>query len=129
MIGYGQNKYQFISVFDCADALVHSLKSNQANEIFNLGSDNPPTVKNLLSNLIKHANSKSFLIPTFHPAVKVILGILDSFNLSLMYPEQYLIADKDYILDTTSLKIDLGFVPKDSDQEMLFRGFDSYLEN
>ena len=129
MIGHGQNRYQFISVFDCADALVHSLKSNQVNEIFNLGSDNPPTVRNLLSNLIKHADSKSFLIPTFHPAAKVLLGILDSFNLSLMYPEQYLIADKDCILDTTSLKNDLGFVPKDSDQEMLFTGFDSYLVN
>ena len=127
MIGSGKNRYQFISVFDCADALVHSLKSNQINKIFNLGSNNPPTVKNLLLNLIKYANSKSLLIPTFHPVAKVLLGILDTANLSLMYPEQYLIADKDYILDTTSLKNELGFMPKDSDQEMLLTGFDSYL--
>ena len=53
---------------------------------------------------------------------------LDSVNLSLMYPEQYLIADKDYVLDTASLKNELGFVPKDSDQEMLLEGFNSYLE-
>ena len=127
MIGSGKNRYQFISVFDCADALIHSLKSNQMNKIFNLGSNNPPTVKNLLLNLIKYADSKSLLIPTFHPVAKILLGILDTANLSLMYPEQYLIADKDYILDTTSLKNELGFMPKDSDQEMLLTGFDSYL--
>ena len=45
-----------------------------------------------------------------------------------MYPEQYLIADKDYVLDTASLKNELGFVPKASDQEMLLEGFNSYLE-
>tara|TARA_B100001750_G_C15505002_1_gene599779 strand:+ start:1643 stop:2623 length:981 start_codon:yes stop_codon:yes gene_type:complete len=128
MIGSGKNRYQFISVFDCADALIYGLKSNQTNQIFNLGSNNPPRVKNLLLNLIKHANSKSILIPTFHPIAKVLLGILDSVNLSLMYPEQYLIADKDYVLDTASLKNELGFVPKDSDQEMLLEGFNSYLE-
>ena len=49
LIGDGTNRYQFISVFDCAVALIHSLNPNSVAGIYNLGSDSPPDVNTLLN--------------------------------------------------------------------------------
>jgi dTDP-glucose 4,6-dehydratase len=45
-------------------------KAGVPNEAYNLGSLNPPPVRKLLGDLIKHAGSKSILIPTPGWAVK-----------------------------------------------------------
>lgn len=127
LIGDGTNRYQFISVFDCADALLHSLKSETKEGIYNLGSNNPPQVKELLNSLIHSVDSKSKLIKTSAPLVKSALALLDVINFSLLYPEQYLIADKDYLLDTSSLKNEFGFIPKYSDNEMISSAYEQYL--
>ena len=127
LIGDGTNRYQFISVFDCADALLHSFKSETKEGIYNLGSNNPPQVKELLNSLIHSVDSKSKLIKTSAPLVKSALALLDVMNFSLLYPEQYLIADKDYLLDTSSLKNEFGFIPKYSDNEMISSAYEQYL--
>mgnify|MGYP002876612232 CR=1 FL=1 len=44
MIGSGKNPYQFISVFDCAEAARLAWKAGVPNEAYNLGSLNPPPV-------------------------------------------------------------------------------------
>ena len=77
MIGSGKNPYQFISVFDCAEAARLAWKAGVPNEAYNLGSLNPPPVRKLLGDLIKHAGSKSILIPTPGWAVKRTLDLLD----------------------------------------------------
>jgi dTDP-glucose 4,6-dehydratase len=41
MIGSGRNPYQFISVFDCAEAARLAWRAGVPNEAYNLGSDNP----------------------------------------------------------------------------------------
>jgi nucleoside-diphosphate-sugar epimerase len=77
MIGSGRNPYQFISVFDCAEAARLAWKAGVPNEAYNLGSLNPPPVRKLLGDLIKHAGSKSILVPTPGWAVKRTLDLLD----------------------------------------------------
>ena len=99
MIGSGKNPYQFISVFDCAEAARLAWKAGVPNEAYNLGSINPPPVRKLLGDLIKHAGSKSILVPTPGWAVKRTLDLLDALNMPLMDPEQYLIADEMCVLD------------------------------
>ena len=77
MIGSGKNPYQFISVFDCAEAARLAWKAGVPNEAYNLGSLNPPPVRKLLGDLVKHAGSKSLLLPTPGWAVKRTLDMLD----------------------------------------------------
>ncbi len=48
MIGSGRNPYQFVSVFDCASAAELAWKAGVPNEAYNLGSDTPPSVRELL---------------------------------------------------------------------------------
>lgn len=126
MIGSGKNPYQFISVFDCADAAYRAWKAGVPNEAYNLGSINPPPVKKLLGDLVKHAGSKSILLPTWGFAVKRTLDFLDAINMPLMDPEQYLIADEMCVLDVSKGERDLGWVPAYRDEDMLIAAYDEY---
>lgn len=126
MIGSGKNPYQFISVFDCASACVAAWKAGFPNEAYNLGSDDPPPVKKLLGDLIKHAGSKSILLPTPAPLVKLTLNALDAVNLPIMDPEQYMIADEICILDTSKAKRELGWTPQYRDEDMLLAAYTEY---
>jgi dTDP-glucose 4,6-dehydratase len=126
MIGSGKNPYQFISVFDCAEAARLAWKAGVPNEAYNLGSLNPPPVRKLLGDLVKHAGSKSILVPTPGWAVKRTLDLLDRMNMPLMDPEQYLIADEMCVLDVSKGERDLGWVPQYNDGDMLIAAYDEY---
>ncbi|MBP1856610.1 NAD-dependent epimerase/dehydratase family protein [Rhizobium herbae] len=126
MIGSGKNPYQFISVFDCAEAARLAWKGGVPNEAYNLGSDNPPSVKKLLGDLIVHAGSKSFLLPTPAFAVKATLAAFDFINMPIMDPEQYLIADEMCIRETGKLKSELGWKAEYNDGAMLIAAYDEY---
>ena len=126
MIGSGRNPYQFISVFDCAEAARLAWKAGVPNEAYNLGSLNPPPVRKLLGGLVKHAGSKSFLLPTPAWAVKRTLDLLDLMNMPLMDPEQYLIADEMCVLDVSKGERDLGWVPQYRDEDMLIAAYSEY---
>ncbi len=125
-IGSGNNYYQFISVSDCANAVICAVEKGIPNEAYNLGSLNPPTVNALLKGLINRADSKSFLLPTPAFLVKFVLDMLDRIGMPIMDPEQYLIADETCVLDVSKGERDLGWVPQDTDEAMLIAAYDSY---
>jgi dTDP-glucose 4,6-dehydratase len=127
VIGKGLTRYQMISVFDLANAIALAL-DKKATGIFNLGSDNPPPVKELLAYLIQKEKSKSKL---FHlPQGLTIFGLnfLYFFRLSPLYPEQYKIASIDYILDTSKAKRELGWKSNFPDQQMMTDAYEYYVE-
>jgi dTDP-glucose 4,6-dehydratase len=126
MIGSGLNQYQFISVYDCASAAVAAWQSGLPNAEYNIGSDDPPPVRELLGRLIREASSRSFLVPMPAALVKMVLTALDRINLPLMDPEQYLIADEVCILDTSRAKRELGWQPRYRDDDMLLAAYREY---
>ncbi|KUM26243.1 NAD-dependent dehydratase [Mesorhizobium loti] len=126
MIGSGRNPYQFISVFDCAEAARAAWKAGVPNEAYNLGSLNPPPVKKLLGDLIRHAGSKSILLPTPGWVVKRTLDLLDLMNMPIMDPEQYLIADEECVLDVSKAERQLGWMPQYRDEDMLIAAYSEY---
>jgi dTDP-glucose 4,6-dehydratase len=126
MIGSGRNPYQFISVFDCAEAARLAFKAGVPNEAYNLGSLNPPPVRKLLGDLIRYAGSRSLLVPTPGWAVKRTLDLLDLINMPIMDPEQYLIADEHCVLDVSKAERELGWVPQYRDEDMLIAAYKEY---
>lgn len=126
MIGSGRNPYQFISVYDCAEAARLAWEFDVPNREYNLGSDNPPSVRELLGGLIRDAGSKSVLLPTPGFAVKATLALLDRLNMPLMDPEQYLIADEYCVRDTQAMKHDFGWSPRHRDEDMLRAAYEEY---
>lgn len=126
LIGSGKNCYQMISVFDCVSAIQQCIKKGIPNKEYNLGSENPPTVKKLLSDTIHDVGSHSILIPTYGKLVKKTLAFLGSIGFELLYKEQYEIADENYIVDISSTKKDLDWAPKYSDEDMLAQAYEFY---
>ncbi len=126
MIGNGKNYYQFVSVGDCAESCIKAMEKGCPNEEYHVGSPTPPTVRELLTSLIKEANSKSILIPTWAPAVKFTLDLMDRAGFPIMDPEQYLIADETCVLDVTKAKEELGWESTEGDTEMLIEAYRSY---
>jgi dTDP-glucose 4,6-dehydratase len=126
MIGAGRNPYQFVSVFDCAEAALLAWQAGVPNSNYNVGSDNPPAVRDLLARLVEEAGSRSILLPTPAPLVKLTLGLLDRMNMPLMDPEQYLIADEICLLDCSKAKREIGWQPKYKDDDMLIAAYREY---
>ena len=127
-IGNGHNHYQMISVFDCVSAVLCAIDKGIPNKEYNLGSEQAPDVRTLLKNTIQQAGKHSFVMPTPGKLVKAVLRMLDNTGLTLMYPEQFMIADEEYILDITETKKDLGWQPQYNDADMLTEAYRMYRE-
>jgi dTDP-glucose 4,6-dehydratase len=127
LIGNGANRYQMVSVFDCASAAVCSARKGVVDGEFNLGSPDPPTVRALLTGLIRHANSKSILVPTPAAPLKFALRTLDRLNLPLLVPEQFEVADKDYVVDIEPTIRMLDWRPEHSDEDMMLVAYQQYV--
>lgn len=125
-IGIGRNPYQFVSVYDCAQAARLAWQAGVPNNVYNLGSKNPPSIRHLLGRLINEARSYSIIVPTPAPAVKFVLDALDWANLPLMDPEQYRIADEVCIVDTSAAERDLGWQASVDDTDMLLAAYWDY---
>jgi len=126
LIGDGSNPYQFISVFDCASAAARAAEKGVPNSAYNLGSVDPPSVRDLLKGLIDAAGSRSLLIPTPAGLVKGTLDLLDRIGTPLMDPEQYLIADERCIVDVSKADRELDWRPQHRDEDMLRAAYVEY---
>lgn len=126
LIGNGKNCYQMVSVRDCAEAIICAVEKGVPNDEFNLGSQNPPCIRDLLKFVCEKSGSKSMLLPTWAKGVKWILSVLETFGVPLMYKEQYKIADEQYIIDISKTCELLGWQPKDNDKDMLLEAYEEY---
>lgn len=129
LIGFGKNRFQFVSVHDCARASIMALKKDNPCETFNLGSANPPMVSELLEDLIREVSSKSFLLKTPGSLTKFALEVLNLLKISPMDPEQYRIADLDVSLDIAKAETLIDWVPQDHDSQMLRSAYEHWLEH
>lgn len=125
ILGDGRNRYQMIHVDDVVQACCLALERPQAG-VFNLGSTDPPRVRDLLLSLCERAQSRSQLraLPAW-PA-RIALHALDWLGLSPLAPEQFRIAHADYVLDTTRMREVYGWSPRHADVESLCEAYDAY---
>jgi nucleoside-diphosphate-sugar epimerase len=125
-IGSGANRFQMVSVYDLARACLLAAGKGGCG-VYNIGADNVPTVRELLSALAGHAGTNSRVIPVNARLAKFLLIALDRLNLAPLGTEHYFIADKDYILDTSKAKVELGWLPEHGQIEMMNSAYDWYI--
>jgi dTDP-glucose 4,6-dehydratase len=126
MIGAGTNRYQMVGVEDCVRAAILATEAGCPPGPFNLGSETPPTTRELLQAIIAHARSRSILLPLPAWPLKKVLAALDLAGLTLLYPEQFSIADHDILLDTADTRRVLKWSPQHGDIEMMTAAYDAY---
>lgn len=119
MIGSGDNRYQMVGVEDCVRAALMAIEADCPSGPFNLGSALPPTTRALLLAIIREQGSRSILLPVPASPLKAVLAMLDQFGATLLYPEQFGIADLDILLDTSETERVLGWTPLKGDIEMM----------
>lgn len=117
IIGNGNNRYQLISVSDLWEA-IDVLISKNASGIFNIGSDNPPRLNDLLPNILENIGARKLILHLPKSLTVRLLELLDRIGLSPLAPEQFLIAGQDCVLNTMKLR-KLGWRPKYSDEDIL----------
>jgi dTDP-glucose 4,6-dehydratase len=115
-----------VSVHDCVAAALRAVEAGLPAGPFNLGSQDPPTVRELLQELIGAVGSRSRLLATPAGLVKLALASLDRAGLTLLHPEQFKIADRDYLLDLAETRARLGFTPRYDDRAMLIAAYEEY---
>jgi dTDP-glucose 4,6-dehydratase len=126
MIGSGANRYQMVGVEDCARAAILAMEAGCPPGPFNLGSATPPTTRQLLRGIIEHAKSRSFLLPVPAALLKPVLAAMDTAGLTLLFPEQFGIADIDILLDTGDTRRILGWAPEHGDIDMMIAAYDAF---
>ncbi len=128
-IGNGRNHYQMVSVFDCVSAVIAAIESGFPNKEYNLGSKDSPDIRHLLQGVIRDAGSRSFVMPTPGRFVKLVLGMFAAVGVPIMYKEQYMIADEEYVLDISETIEELGWNPRYNDEDMLKEAYRMYKES
>ena len=56
----------------------------------------------------------------------MVLGLMGAFGVEIMYKEQYMIADENYIIDISETQKDLGWQPQFNDEDMMLAAFNEY---
>jgi dTDP-glucose 4,6-dehydratase len=118
IIGNGENCYQMVSVTDLWKAIALACYG-QASGVFNLGSDDPIRLKVLIPEVLRVLQRKNRILFLPKRGTEFLLGMLDNVGLSPLAPEQFLIASKNCVLDTSKIKKHLAWQPRDSDLSIL----------
>lgn len=118
ILGRGANHYQLVHKRDVCSAIQLAMSARKEG-VYNLGSDNSPTVSDLLTNVIRESGSKSKLVRLPLLLSEFALEALDFLGCSPLSPEQFKIASVDYILATDKAKLELGWAPTLNDFELL----------
>ena len=126
MFGRGDNRIQLVSPDDVVDALLRAEHYPQSGEAFNLGSENVPTVREEFEALIRHAHSRSLLIPLPAWFARFSFRLLYILGLSPLTPEHYYMLDKNSMLDITKAKTLLGWRPQKDNIQIMQETYDWY---
>jgi UDP-glucose 4-epimerase len=128
LVGDGGNRYQFINAEDLARACL-LLAVNPATGIFNVGSENVPTLAEMFSELIRRAGTRSRLTPLPRNLAVGALRLLSSMGLSPLGPYHYRMLASNFEFDTTRIRTATGWRPSVGNTDMLWRAYSFYVEH
>ena len=126
LVGDGGNRYQFVSADDLAQACL-MLAGSPASGVFNVGSDNVPTVKEMLSGVIERAGTRARLTELPRKPAIAAMRLLSSVGLSPLGPYHYRMIASNFEFDTSRLRKATGWLPTTGNTEMLWGAYQFYV--
>jgi UDP-glucose 4-epimerase len=128
VLGKGDARYQAIYAQDVISAIISSFDF-EGSRVFNIGSDNVPTISEMYQDVIKFAQSGAKIahIPE-RPAI-FALSLAHTLGMSPLGPYQFRMLTSDCILDTSKIKGELGWRPTLTNGEMLTKAYEFYISH
>jgi UDP-glucose 4-epimerase len=128
LVGKGNNRYQFIYAKDLANACIKSL-SYDGTEIFNIGSSNVKSFREVYEYVIKKSGSRSKVASIPKSPTIFAMKAAHFLKLSPLGPYQYKMIAEDFIFDTTKITQKLNWQPTLTNEEMLYKSYEYYRKN
>jgi len=128
IVGGGDNKYQFIYAQDMVDACLKALEYS-GSDIFNIGSDNVKSFKEVYNYVIKKANTGAKVANLPRGLTLFIMKIAHLLKISPLGPYHYKMIAEDFIFDTDKIKTKLGWRPTLTNEEILYKAYEYYHEH
>lgn len=128
VLGRGDNVYQFIHADDLADACILA-SEREGPSTYNCGTDRYGTMREALENLIIHAGTKSEVKSLPMNLTALGMKITSAVRLSPLGDYHSLMYGRSMYFDITKARIELGWRPKISNDEMFIQSYDWYIAN
>lgn len=129
LLGDGSNRVQMVSAHDVATACIHAAERETEDRFFNIASDpaTVPTVRQQVEALVRHAGSRSRVIPIPAMLLRNAARLLHFIGLSPIVPEHYLLAASNFILDIDRARRALEWQPIHTNDQITADAYDWYV--
>lgn len=128
VLGDGSNKYQFADVIDVCTAL-EKANTIEGFDIYNIGSDEVLTLKEIYQKVIDFAGSRAKIISIPKAPALLILSILNKLNISPLGVYQYTMIGRALYTDTTKIKSKLNWKPEKTNRDTFIENYTWYKAN
>jgi nucleoside-diphosphate-sugar epimerase len=128
VVGGGRNRYQFIYAQDLADACLRAF-DYPGTEIFNVGSDNVKSLREVYQYVIAKAGGRSRVASLPKTAAILAMKTAYALGMSPLGPYQYKMIAEDFEFDTSKIKRELGWRPTMTNEEILYKSYKYYYDN
>lgn len=128
MVGKGDNRYQFIYAPDLVSACIKASEIDRTT-VYNVGSDNPKTLREIYQYVIDKAGSKSKIKSLPRRPMILVMKFANFLKLSPLGPYHYNMISESFEFDTSRAKAELGWQPTKSNEEMLFEAYNYFKRN
>jgi nucleoside-diphosphate-sugar epimerase len=129
ILGGGKNRYQLVSPQDLAEAVYRVSVASCSGEDFNVGTTRFGTLHQDLTEFLQGIGSRSRIHSVPGWFARAVLPILSATRLVPFVKYQYTMADRDVYFSTDKMQRILGWVPTQSNSNMLVEAFTWYQKN
>ncbi len=128
VVGEGQNRYQFVYAQDMVDACVRAV-DYPGSIILNVGSDKVKSFREVYEHVIHRAQTNARVASLPKDAAIFFMKSFHKLKISPLGPYQYKMIAEDFVFDTKKIKQELGWTPTYTNEEMLWKGYEYFVEN
>jgi len=126
VLGDGGIRHQCIYAGDLIDACFKAIE-HRGSGVFNIGSDNVPTIRQMYQYVIDHAGTGARVARLPAPIALPAMKLAHRLGMSPLGPYQFRMLTQDFVFDTTKIKRALGWVPTLDNGQMLYKAYEYYL--
>src|ERR1017187_1010250 len=127
VVGNGGNRYQFIYAQDLATACIQAMDYGKS-DIFNVGSDDVPTLREVYESIIRAAGTASRDAQLPQRPTIAAMKLAHKLGVSPLGPYHYRMIAEDFVFDTTHIREQLGWRPTLTNQQMMVKAYLYYPE-